>query len=369
LAVVNEYYLDGYSVSVFLGKGDGTFRPRVNYPTADAPHAIAIGDFNGDEKADLAVAIFNYYNGNLVSVLLGNGDGSFQPHVDYTTQSGPTSVATGDLNNDGKIDLAVGIFNGSRLNVLLGNGDGTFQPFLSFGDYGGGESIAVGDFNRDGKPDVVTTNYNFCCSVSVFLGNGDGTFQPPVDYAAGPQPLSVAVGDFNVDGKADLAVANTAAYYDGNTVSVFLGNGDGSFMEPTNYITGFGPMAVAVSDFNHDGAADLVTANWSESTLSVLLNNAGTKLALTSSTNPSPLGEPVTFTLTVAPTFPGVGTPRGMVGFKDGTQTIGTAPLVSGQASFTTSDLTVGSHTIRAVYSGDRTFNKNKSAPLVQQVE
>jgi hypothetical protein len=126
---------------------------------------------------------------------------------------------------------------------------------------------------------------------------------------------------------------------------------------------------VALGDFNQDGALDMVTADFNNDSVGVLLNSGGTQLKLSSSANPSTLGQPVTFTLTVAPTFPEVGTPHGMVGFKDGTQTIGTAPLASGQASFTTSDLAVGSHTIRAIYSGDQTFNKNRAIPLVQQVE
>jgi hypothetical protein len=138
---------------------------------------------------------------NTFSILIGNGDGTFQPRVDYATAKFPSQVAVGDFNGDGKPDLAVTDGEGYYRNVsiLMGNGDGTFQPPV---DYGAGNQpfgIAVGDFNGDGKPDLVTSNFN---TVSVLLGNGDSTFQKHVAYLAGF--ASVAVGDFNSDGAPDL---------------------------------------------------------------------------------------------------------------------------------------------------------------------
>src|SRR5205085_11797771 len=164
-------------------------------------------DFNGDGKADLAVAIDR---DNLVNIFLGNGDGTFQSHVDYATGTDPLSVAVADFNGDGKTDLVLANAADSTVGILLGNGNGSFQTYV---DYRTGAEpfwVAVGDFNGDGKMDLVTANVgNAGNTVSVLLGNGDGTFQPHVDYLTGSFPNSVAVGDFNRDGRKDLAVANS----------------------------------------------------------------------------------------------------------------------------------------------------------------
>src|SRR5207247_10448203 len=162
-----------------------------------------------------------------------------------------------------------------------GNGDGTFQPALNYASAAGAFSVAVGDFNDDQKPDLAVANWS-SGNVSVLLGNGDGTFQAAVNYGAGTQPYSVAVGDFNCDGKPDLAVANFVA---GN-VSVLLGRGDGTFQTAVNFGIGSGsqPQFVAVGDFNGDGKPDLAVANASGGwDISVLLNtctSAGIDLAV-----------------------------------------------------------------------------------------
>jgi FG-GAP-like repeat len=178
----------------------------------------------------------------------------------------------------------------------------------------------VGDFNGDTKLDLAVANGG--STVSVLLGNGNGTFQTHVDYGTGNGPNSVAVGDFNGDGNLDLVTANSGVAGNGKTVSVLLGNGDGTFQAHVDYGTGNGPQSVAVGDFNGDHAQDLAVANLG-STVSVLLNTGGTRLSLTSSANPSTLGESVTFTTSVFPSFVGVGIPRGSVVFKDGSQTLG----------------------------------------------
>jgi hypothetical protein len=254
LAVGN---LDSATVSVFLGQGNGTFRPRVDFATGLFPNSVAIGDFNGDGKPDLSLA-----NGSgTVSILLGNGDGTFQPHVDYAAGPGAFSLAVGDFNGDGKLDLAVANNNGNQsgtVSVLLGNGDGTFQPHVDYPVETGPYSVAVGDFNRDGKLDLVVANYPFVFTVSVLLGNGDGTFQAQVTYPVGRQPISVAVADLNGDGKLDLAVAD---FTDG-LVSVLLGNGDGTFQSSVEYPTGRVPSTIIIGDFNGDGKLDLATSNF-----------------------------------------------------------------------------------------------------------
>ena len=146
------------------------------------PGPVAVGDFNGDGKLDVVTASGA---GSFLSVALGNGDGTFQPAVQYTLPSWASSIAVGDFNGDGKLDVAVLV--ATSVAVLLGNGDGTFQTAVSYG--GGGSSVAVGDFNGDGKLDLVVTNYN-CPCVSVLLGNGNGTFQTAVNYTVGDGPYS-----------------------------------------------------------------------------------------------------------------------------------------------------------------------------------
>ncbi len=241
------------TIRILLGKGDGTFQPVATYPAA-SPVFVAVGDFNGDGKTDLVVAS----NTNIVSILLGNGDGTFQAPVGYIVGIACSFAVVADFNGDGKADLAVADLNGPA-SLLLGNGDGTFQPPAILG--ASGIALAVGDFNADGKADLVVGN-------SVLLGNGDGTFLPALSYGVPASPLSIAVGDFNADGKVDLAVTSS-----GNNVSVLLGNGDGSFPPAVNYGTSLGPLWVALGDVNGDGNSDLVVANGQGNNVNVLLGN------------------------------------------------------------------------------------------------
>jgi FG-GAP-like repeat/FG-GAP repeat len=266
LVVANEG-TSSDSVSVLLGNGDGTFQPAVSYPAGANPGAIAVGDFNKDGKQDLAVVDAGSTE---VSVLLGNGDGTFQAPVSYFSGGGPLALAVGDFNNDGKQDLAVGNTADGNVGVLLGNGDGTFQPVVTFATGPGPFSIAVGDFNGDCNQDLAVTQQG-AAGVAVLLGNGDGTFQAAVSYAAGTSPFTVAIGDFDGDGKQDLAVANNAGFT--NNVHVLLGNGDGTFQPAATYTAGFSPYAIAVGDFNLDGKQDLAVTNDSSSEVSVLLGN------------------------------------------------------------------------------------------------
>ena len=212
------------NVSVFLGKGDGTFQTAVEYSAASSPTSVAVGDFNGDGKLDLAAA--NQVSNN-VSILLGRGDGTFQTAAEYGTATSPTSVAVGDFNGDGRLDLAVANngssnFRTGSVSILLGNGDGTFQTHVEYGALSNSSSVIVGDFNGDGKLDLAVANRNAggedLNNLSLFLGNGDGTFQPQVDYAAGTNPSSVVVGDYDGDGRLDLAITDHAS----SKISVLL---------------------------------------------------------------------------------------------------------------------------------------------------
>ena len=267
LAVANA---GSNSVSILLYRSDRIFRQAVNYSVGTNPQSVAVGDFNGDGKVDLAVA----NNGsNNVSILLGNGDGTFQPAVDYLAGASPSSVVVADFNGDGKLDLAV-VTN--SVAILLGNGDGTFQPPVYYAAGKQPVVVAVGDFNGDGKPDLAVANYRnggAPGTIAILLGNGDATFQRPVYYAAGLASVSVAVADLYGDGKLDLTVAN---YYSDN-VSILRGNGDGTFQPPVNYTVKQKPEFVAVGDFNGDGKPDLAVSSYlageALGTLSILLGN------------------------------------------------------------------------------------------------
>ena len=300
-----------------------------------------------------------------MSILIGKGDGTFRDGVLYHAGLVPVRIATGDLNSDGVVDLAIANFGGG-VSILLGNGDGTFQPATIFDSDNGLQGIACGDFNSNGILDLVIVD--FVQNVSVMLGNGDGSFQNPVDYAAGYAPDSVAIADINGDGKADLAVSMASRQGLGK-VRVLLGNGDGTFRTKWHVLTAPGPLSIVAADFNRDHAPDLVTTGSNGNTVSVLMNSGGTHVSDSSSANPSQFGQPVTFTVTVKPSFPSIGAPTGLVNFYDGATLLGKVPLDDkGQASLTTSDLTVGTHTIRAHYSGDSNFNPNHAKPISQVV-
>jgi Bacterial Ig-like domain (group 3)/FG-GAP-like repeat len=399
-------YTNG-TLSVLLGNGDGTFQAPVSYSTGATAGSVGIADLNNDGIEDLVVA--NELSSGTVSVLLGVGDGTFASQVTYPTGSNPKKLVIADFNNDFIPDIATANSNDNTVTVLLGVGDGTFNAPVPTVVGSNPSSLEMGDFNGDGVVDLVAGNYSGG-AVSILIGNGDGTFQPQVFYTVGNSPLQMAVADFDGDSVLDIAIPNAGD----NNVSLLLGNGDGTFKPQVTYaVPGNLPLAIAAADFNGDGLNDMAIATFNDGipgavavllsqqsetavaynvnpigngTHNVLASYAGdasraasqsstvaltgfslaTTTTLTSSANPDGLGNPITFTASVAAAS---GTPSGTVIFYSGSAVLGSASLNgSGHASLVTSTLQAGTDAITAQYSGDSKYINSSSTVLNQIV-
>src|SRR6185312_3714339 len=293
--------------SILLGNGDGSFQTHVEYSTGGTnPSGITVTDVDGDGIADLAIANFGSAN---VAILYGTGAGTFGTPNLLTVGTNPNGIAAAYFNADGVIDLAV-VNEGSDTVTFIPGVDGhTFGAATPFSTNGAGSghqplSVAAADVNGDGKLDIITAN-SASDTVSVLIGNGSGGFAQAALYStgAGTGPGFVAIGDFDGDGNPDIVTAN------GNTpdVSVLPGSAAGAFGTATSYGTGTTGtskgFSVAVSDFNNNGRSDLVVSNFNNNTISVLLGLAHTTTTLTSSVNPTTFGGSTTFTATVAPSI------------------------------------------------------------------
>jgi hypothetical protein len=229
-----------------------------------------------------------------LSVLLGNGDGTFQTHVDYSG-SGAESVVIADMNGDGKMDI-INAAGTTLAAVLLGNGDGTFQnAIFSRLGFDWGSQVVVADFNRDGKPDIAVSfvnMFNHSSGSLVTLGNGDGTFQ--LSSSTNLPPFGVmSAADFNGDGNTDLVIVS------GGTENLFLGNGDGTFRSALSFAVGTGPWSLVATDLNHDKAPDLMVTNSADNTTSILLNTGIDFSISTSAASPGTVSRGQSSTSTV----------------------------------------------------------------------
>ena len=358
----------GWSVSVFLGNGSGSFTLAPNSPISLTvqPWAVAAGDFNNDGKLDLAVMD----NDDDLTILLGNGDGTFSTgSITSAGCIGAISLNAADFNRDGNLDLAVGCNFGDYVTmILLGRGDGTFTP-------ANGSPVptriqratVVADFNGDGIPDIATTSIG---AISVFLGNGDGTFTQaagsPIYW--GDELNSIAAADLDGDGIPDLAVVDT---YDAQ-VLLLHGNGDGTFSSSGTLFAPSGPVSIVIGDFNLDGTPDLAVADELSGTVSVFLNWGTEGIAeianIAANTGPSngPLSLGVgNFTGNGIPDIVAI-VPNSASG--SAALVLGTALTQRVQVSFTgPSPNGGGTHNVEAVYGGDTNYSPSTSGttPLV----
>jgi hypothetical protein len=269
------------TVSILLGNGDGTFGSRTTFATGNDCRNLTTADFNRDGNLDLAVL---NATANTVGVLLGNGDGTFGSHLDFATGQTPFTVTSDDFNGDGKLDLAVANLDGTTVSILKGNGDGTFQTQTTYFTGNGVQYVSSADFNVDGKPDLAVTDEDDN-TIAILLNNGTGTFTAPSYYDTGANPSSVIPADFNADGKLDLVVTDSNFDRGGTSqLSIFLGNGDGTFQARRDYPAAQGPRTAVVADFNHDGRLDVATANNEGNSASVYLQAAAATLSASSLT-------------------------------------------------------------------------------------
>lgn len=273
-------------MTVFLGKGDGTFQAGTVASTgATNIYSVQTGDFNGDGKLDLALLSSQNQGNTLgISILLGNGDGTFEaPKFTLAAGTRATWMSVGDLNKDGQLDLVVVEYSNNQLQIFLGNGDGTFKAptTLATGRLPG--FSVLGDFNGDGNLDIFVGNQQDV-NAEVFLGVGDGTFLSPSIVSVQPtnSPPSIeVVGDFNLDGHLDVLLTHNDNR--GSGITLLLGNGDGTFQTAQNYLVSGGSFVTAVGDFNGDGAPDALLVDNGEEFISMLLNQTPPPIAVSPS--------------------------------------------------------------------------------------
>ena len=244
------------------------FATGTEHLVGSSPLSVAIGDVNGDGKAD---TITTNYSSNNISILPGNGDGTFGVKTDVAVGSYPASVALGDLDSDGDLDIVTGNVS-SSLSILANNGGGSFTRNDITLSYYSPQALELKDLNADGDLDIVISGFGYAGSgqMSVLLGSNGSSFGTSTGYNTGSGPYSIAVGRLNQDLSFDVVTANRFS----NNVSVFPGNGNGSFGTRRDFPVGSSPQSVAVGDLNGDGNSDIITANFGSQNVSVLFGDS-----------------------------------------------------------------------------------------------
>lgn len=258
------------NISVLFGNGDGSFGPPAYYSADRRPSFIISSDFNGDGAPDLAASNFSSH---YISVFINGGNGIFEDAANYDLGTYTRSIAAADFDNDGDIDIAVANF---RLTILSNNGDGTFSISGTYDAGSGACAIFAADFNGDNYCDVVIGDGG-SWKIYIFMNQGNGQFSQAVDIDVGEGPFAVCSHDFDMDGDNDLAVA---LFYGSVGVVILLNDGSGSFGSPIIYQAGEGPHALYCADIDNNGYIDLIVGNGGNgqigtSTVSVLRNNGG----------------------------------------------------------------------------------------------
>ncbi len=251
------------TISILIGNGDGTFHDQIQLHVCQEPRSLATGLFNRDIYPDIVLACSGV---DQISVLLGRSDGRFEEGPQYPVHRTPIAIASDDLNGDHLADLVVALRN-DKIKVFLGLGNGEFRHGMQY-EYGDTPtSVALSDLNADGKVDLVVTNGGpMSNAVSIWVGNGDGTFQPPTDYRSGKRPLGVSFADFNNDRLLDLLVINGER----DSFSTFLGNGNATFQPGHDSGADAGPNYGLARDFDGDHRADVAIVNLQSNDLSIL---------------------------------------------------------------------------------------------------
>jgi hypothetical protein len=374
------------SLSVAFSNGDGTFQnPKsLGLPALDCSVSYAAAsDLNGDGITDIALAYAGDAacggSGSTASgyfVILGTGNGNFATPAFTAHGSELYSVTIADMNLDGKPDLILddapfqvsGTFG---IDLVPGNGDGTFGQGSSISTNYLVSQVIAGDYNEDGKPDLIllsegeATDQDFDTTAGVLLlpGNGDGTFGAATQLGTGNFFLNGSLTDVNNDGIPDLVLAlyNTVGqpktYYG---LSTLLGEGGGAFSTPVNTLQSMASSLPLPGNFYSDNAPDFIVATGYGTSL--YLGQGGSTIALSSSASSVTFDQSVTLTATLSTAMSNRPTPTGSVSFYDGSTLLQSVELSGGSASFSTSALTVGSHSFTAVYSGDANFNPNTSS-------